>query len=65
VIARGKPKLGPDPRCDFENANDSFPFEQKLFHLYTKSRGKKSARRTIEFDRTSGVTPHAPGVGTN
>ncbi len=48
-----------------KNANYSFPFEQKLFHLYTKSRANKNNARNIEIDRTSGVTPHAPGVGAN
>ena len=48
-----------------KNANYSFPFEQKLFHLYTKSRTRTANARNIEIDRTSGVTPHAPGVGAN
>jgi radical SAM superfamily enzyme YgiQ (UPF0313 family) len=46
-----------------KNANYAFPFEQKLFHWYAKNEHKKQRARSIELDHTSGVTPHAPGVG--
>lgn len=45
-----------------KSGNYSFPIEQKLFHLYSKSRKKRAGARAYEVDRTSGVTPHAPGV---